>query len=115
MDRTETTKEMEIESVEKAPAGPDLYFVRLNNDEIRQHFVFVICFIVLAITGVMDWLPERTYQFLGDAKETVFVIRSAVHRTFGTIMVLTSIYHVFYLLFRKAGRRCHPVAAWRRC
>jgi len=105
MDSTDTAMEMKLESADKTPDGPDLYFVRLNNDEIRQHFVFVVCFIVLAVTGVMDWLPDKAFQFLGGAKETVFIIRSAVHRTFGTIMILTSIYHVFYLLFRRAGRR----------
>ena len=64
-----------------------------------------ICFIVLAITGFMLKLPEDIVQRFGDARDIVFFYRGILHRIAGTIMILVSLYHVFYLLFKSAGRR----------
>lgn len=85
--------------------GGSLYFVRLNTNEKRQHFMFVICFLMLALTGVMVWLPEQVFHFLGKAKEPVFIARGVLHRIFGTIMILVSVYHIYYLVVKPAGRR----------
>ncbi len=85
--------------------GNARYFVRLNTNEKVQHLIFVICFVMLAVTGLMAWLPEKTFQFLGNAKETAFLVRSILHRIFGTVMILTSLYHVYYLIFKPGGRR----------
>ena len=81
------------------------YFVRLNINERVQHMIFLICFIVLAITGFMLKLPEDIVQKFGDARDIVFFYRGILHRIAGTIMILVSLYHVFYLLFKPAGRR----------
>ena len=85
--------------------GNSRYFIRLNSNERVQHLIFVICFFMLAVTGLMIWLPEKTFEFLGSAKENLFLVRSILHRIFGTIMILTSLYHVYYLLFKPGGRR----------
>jgi formate dehydrogenase subunit gamma len=91
----------------KADAKSDghRYFVRLNFNERVQHMIFLICFIVLAITGFMLKLPEDIVQKFGDAKDVVFFYRGILHRIAAAIMILVSLYHVFYLLFRPAGRR----------
>ena len=81
------------------------YFVRLNFNERVQHMIFLICFIVLAITGFMLKLPEDVVAKFGETRDVVFYYRGLLHRIAGTIMILVSIYHVFYLLFRPAGRR----------
>ena len=81
------------------------YFVRLNRSEINQHLIFLICFIILIITGFMDKLPESVINLLGDSKETVFRVRSILHRTAGVVMIMVSMYHVYYVLFKPAGRR----------
>jgi cytochrome b subunit of formate dehydrogenase len=81
------------------------YFVRLNRSEIIQHLIFVICFIVLIVTGFMDKLPESIINKMGEAKETVFTVRSILHRIAGTVMIMVSVYHVYYVLFKRAGRR----------
>lgn len=83
----------------------ELLFIRLNFNERMQHLIFVVSFIVLAITGFMVWVPEHTFDFLGTAKEHVFIARGILHRIFGTLMMLVSIYHGFYLVFKPAGRR----------
>jgi cytochrome b subunit of formate dehydrogenase len=87
------------------PGGHGRYFIRLNFNERVQHMIFLICFIVLAITGFMLKLPEDIAARFGEAKDVVFYYRGILHRTAGTIMILVSIYHVFYLLFKPAGRR----------
>ena len=81
------------------------YFVRLNRSEINQHLIFVICFVILIITGFMDKLPENIINILGDTKEIVFTVRSILHRIAGTVMIIVSVYHVYYVLFKRAGRR----------
>jgi cytochrome b subunit of formate dehydrogenase len=81
------------------------YFVRLNYSEKVQHMIFMVCFVVLVITGFMLKIPDGIVQKLGSAGETVFFARSLLHRIAGTVMILVSIYHVYYLLLKPAGRR----------
>ena len=97
-DSGESTRPREIKPVKR-------YFVRLTKSEINQHLIFVICFVILIITGFMDKLPEYFIKMLGDSKETVFRVRSILHRTAGVVMIMVSIYHVYYVLFKPAGRR----------
>jgi cytochrome b subunit of formate dehydrogenase len=81
------------------------YFVRLNYSERVQHMIFAACFIVLLITGFMLKIPEDLVKSFGAAGEMIFNYRSFLHRTAGTIMILSSLYHVYYLIFKPAGRR----------
>ena len=85
--------------------GDKLYFIRLNLSERVQHLIFVICFIVLVITGFMTKISKDMLGFLGGAGNFVFYYRSLLHRTAGVIMILTSLYHIYYLIFKPAGRR----------
>lgn len=81
------------------------YFIRMNLSERIQHIVFVVCFVVLVITGFVLKISEDIMGRLGDAGEIVFYYRSISHRIAGTIMILVSLYHVYYLLLKPAGRR----------
>lgn len=85
--------------------GHKLYFIRLNLSERVQHLIFVICFIILVITGFMTKISRDMLGWLGEAGNVVFYYRSMLHRTAGVIMILTSVYHIYYLLFKPAGRR----------
>jgi cytochrome b subunit of formate dehydrogenase len=104
---------MEIEeSVLSAAAAPPVenvrgsrYFVRLNYSERVQHSVFAMCFIVLVITGFMLKIPDSVVKSFGTAGEIVFSYRSILHRTAGIIMMLVGVYHFYYLIFKRAGRR----------
>jgi len=89
--------------VDKVPDGR--YFVRLNYCERVQHLAFAVCFIVLVITGFMLKVPDSFVKSLGTAGEIVFSVRSLLHRTAGTIMILVGVYHFYYLFFKRAGRR----------
>lgn len=96
----------DIPSYDEGSGIPKRYFVRLTYAERVQHIVFVSCFIVLAITGLMLELPEPALvKVLGEAREPVFYYRGILHRVAAVIMMLTSLYHLYYLLFKKAGRR----------
>ena len=81
------------------------YFVRLNRAERVQHMIFAACFIVLVITGFMLKIPDRVVLYFGQFGETVFSYRSLLHRTAGIVMILVCVYHVYYLIFKAAGRR----------
>ncbi|MBA4366862.1 MAG: hypothetical protein C0403_04410 [Desulfobacterium sp.] len=80
-------------------------FIRLNRSEKNQHLIFVVCFIILAVTGFMVKLPEEIIALLGEHQQKLFYYRSIVHRVAGTIMALASVYHVGYLFLSSAGRR----------
>jgi cytochrome b subunit of formate dehydrogenase len=105
MEDTAMALQSEKENGETDIPTAKMYFVRLNYSEKVQHMIFMICFVVLVITGFMLKIPEGIVQKLGSAGETVFLARSLMHRIAGTIMILVSIYHVYYLLFKPAGRR----------
>jgi len=81
------------------------YFVRLNYSERMQHMIFFISFLVLGVTGFMVKTPEEVVIVLGSAGEMIFMFRSLLHRIAGVIMILISIYHIYYLISKPAGRR----------
>jgi cytochrome b subunit of formate dehydrogenase len=86
-------------------AAGSRYFVRLNYSEKRQHMLFAACFIVLVVTGFMLKIPDSVVKSFGTAGEIVFSYRSILHRTAGTMMILVGLYHFYYLVFKRAGRR----------
>ncbi|MEE8552497.1 MAG: cytochrome b/b6 domain-containing protein [Desulfobacterales bacterium] len=93
-------RELEMERIDDK-----LYFIRLNISERVQHGFFVASFIVLVITGFMLKIPEDIVNKLGEAGKTIFYYRGISHRTAGIIMILVSIYHMYYLILTSAGRR----------
>jgi cytochrome b subunit of formate dehydrogenase len=105
MEDTAIALQSEQQSLETDIPAAKRYFVRLNYSEKVQHMIFMICFVVLVITGFMLKIPEGIVQKLGSAGATIFLTRSLLHRIAGTTMILVSMYHVYYLLFKPAGRR----------
>ena len=90
----------------KAPA-----FQRFKRFEVLQHFLLLVSFFLLAVTGFalkypgafwVDWLTG-----IGMTEE----VRASLHRTGAVVMVFISVIQVFYLLGTRAGRR--DVAALR--
>lgn len=82
-----------------------LVFVRLNRSENGQHFIFVLCFVLLAFSGFAVNLPEGFLPHEGHWDETLFHYRSLSHRIAGVLMLVVCIYHCGYLAFTRAGRR----------
>ncbi|GBE41086.1 MAG TPA: hypothetical protein ENH45_05465 [Nitrospirae bacterium] len=98
-------KVIDIKSETEKGEREKLYFVRLNYSERVQHLILAVCFVTLIITGFMLNIPEEALMVLGSAGETVFFWRTILHRAAGTVMILVSLYHVYYLIFKPAGRR----------
>jgi cytochrome b subunit of formate dehydrogenase len=67
--------------------------------------IFAACFIVLVVTGFMLKIPDRAVLYFGKFGEAIFSYRSLLHRTAGIVMILVCVYHVYYLIFKAAGRR----------
>jgi formate dehydrogenase gamma subunit len=80
-------------------SGPRVV-VRLTKNQRIQHFLLLVSFITLVITGFALKFPDAATRF-------IFVNelgRSYVHRFAGTLLVAVGFYHVFYVLFTREGR-----------
>ncbi|MDQ8154556.1 MAG: cytochrome c3 family protein [Gemmatimonadota bacterium] len=91
--------------IEPEHAGHTLY-LRMSLNERLQHASLVISFITLVITGFALKFPEAWWvaplhrNFPG-----VFDLRSLVHRIAGVVMVIASLYHIYYIAFVPRGRQ----------
>lgn len=83
----------------------DLYFQRLTKSEVWQHNVIWVSFVILVLTGFMSLIPTDVVEiWFGAQKEFVFTMRLYIHLIVGVILILGSLWHLFYLIFTKAGR-----------
>jgi cytochrome b subunit of formate dehydrogenase len=77
---------------------------RFNKNELIQHVILMVSFIVLAITGFQLKYPESWWSEgltnLGLDEST----RQLTHRISAVIMIALSIYHVIYLFVTSRGR-----------
>ena len=81
-------------------------YVRMTLNERIQHAAMFSSFIVLAITGFMLRFPDAWWVIpIRNLSTGFFEMRSALHRVGAVVMVAISIYHLFYMLFTKRGRR----------
>ncbi len=81
-------------------------YERMNLNERIQHFVLMVTFFALVITGFMLKFPDAwwvtTIRQIGG--ESVFALRGLLHRIAGGGMVGVSLYHVYYVIFTARGR-----------
>jgi cytochrome b subunit of formate dehydrogenase len=85
--------------------GPSLY-LRMTLNERLQHGALLISFFTLVITGFMLKFPDAWWvMFIRQLSEKVFDIRSIAHRVAGVILVATSLYHLYYILFVPRGKQ----------
>ncbi|MGE5315379.1 MAG: cytochrome b/b6 domain-containing protein [Acidobacteriota bacterium] len=81
-------------------------YLRMTVSERLQHGALALSFITLVLTGFMLHYPDAWWVVpLRTLSPTVFEIRSILHRTAAVIMVLTSLYHVYYVLFVPRGKQ----------
>jgi len=77
---------------------------RFTRNEVIQHVLLAVSFIILAITGFALKYPD---SFWAEGLRTFGMsetIRQYTHRTSAVIMGVLSFYHVAYLFFTKRGR-----------
>jgi len=75
--------------------------VRMTKKQRIQHAFLFVSFFTLVLTGFALKYPDSLLA-------RVFVtelVRSYIHRFAGALMIVVSIYHVFYCLFTAEGRR----------
>ncbi|MCB0730275.1 MAG: cytochrome b/b6 domain-containing protein [Ignavibacteriae bacterium] len=77
---------------------------RFTRNEVIQHILLAVSFIVLAITGFALKYPN---SFWAEGLRTLGMsepVRQWVHRASAVLMIILSLYHLFYLLFTARGR-----------
>jgi len=86
---------------------PEEKFLRMTLNERIQHILLFTTFITLVITGFGLKYPEAFWVkwIVAVVGENAFELRGDVHRVAAVIMVIASVYHMFYLIFAKRGRQ----------
>ncbi len=86
-------------------AGRRLY-VRMTLSERLQHGTLLVSFVTLVITGFALKYPDAWWVTpVRQISPVMFEIRSIVHRIAGVVMILASLYHLYYLAFVPRGRQ----------
>jgi len=75
--------------------------VRMTGSQRVQHFLLLVSFLTLVVSGFALKYPDAATRFLFVNE----IGRSYVHRFAGIVMILAGLYHVFYLAFTAEGRR----------
>jgi formate dehydrogenase gamma subunit len=82
-------------------------YLRMTLNERIQHFMLLSTFMTLVFTGFALKYPEAfwvkwTMFFIG---KNAFELRGLVHRVAAVLMTSASIYHLFYVIFTRRGRK----------
>jgi formate dehydrogenase gamma subunit len=89
----------------KELAGRDASVKRFSRNEVLQHLSLTLSFLVLLITGFALRYPESWWA-LGLARMGMDEgLRGDIHRAAGVMLILTSLYHAYYMLATRRGRR----------
>lgn len=87
------------------PVGQRLY-LRMSLSERIQHGVLLISFSMLVITGFALKFPDAWWVVpIRSISPVMFELRSILHRVAGVMMILTSMYHVYYLVAVPRGKQ----------
>lgn len=85
---------------ERRPKGPVV--IRMNRNQRIQHMTLFISFFLLVVTGFALKYPESWLAHLPLMSETP---RRLVHRIAAVLMIVTSLYHLMYLIRTVEGRK----------
>jgi cytochrome b subunit of formate dehydrogenase len=78
----------------------------MSLNERIQHGTLLLSFGALVLTGFALKFPDAWWVVpIQNISPIVFELRGIVHRIAAIIMVLASIYHIFYILFDPRGRQ----------
>jgi formate dehydrogenase gamma subunit len=80
--------------------------MRMSVSERIQHAMLLVSFFVLVITGFMLSYPDAWWVAgIRRINDSVFELRSLMHRIAAVVMVVASIYHIYYVIMTDRGRR----------
>jgi cytochrome b subunit of formate dehydrogenase/5-methylcytosine-specific restriction endonuclease McrA len=78
------------------------FMTRMTVNQRWQHLILLSSFIVLVITGFALKFPDTWFAHTLGMGEN---LRGIIHRVAGVILIAAGIYHVFYLVVAREGRR----------
>jgi cytochrome b subunit of formate dehydrogenase len=91
--------------VVEEPVGNASY-LRMTVLERLQHAGVALPFILLVITGFMVHYSDAGWvQLIRRIYPRAFELRSLLHRAAGAVMMLTSLFHIAYVVFTARGRQ----------
>jgi len=76
--------------------------VRMSVNQRWQHLTLLTSFIVLVITGFALKFPETWFAHVFGMGEH---LRGIIHRVAGVVLIVAGIYHIFYIVITREGRR----------
>jgi formate dehydrogenase subunit gamma len=82
----------------------DETFLRMNRAERFQHFLLVVTFTVLILTGLPLVLTNLKIFRAVFAAEKAFYIRGLLHRMAAVVMIVNILWHAGYSMLTKRGR-----------
>jgi len=82
----------------------DDIFIRTNLTERIQHFILIITFFILILTGLPLLFYEIKFLNWVFSPQKSFYIRGILHRVAAVVLILNLIWHVLYTLFTARGR-----------
>ena len=91
--------------IQRPPAAHRLY-LRMSVNERIQHATLVISFFTLVVTGFALKYPEAWWVVpVRNLSPLMFDLRGILHRIAGVVMVIGSLYHVYYIFFVPRGKQ----------
>ncbi len=78
---------------------------RMTRNEVIQHAVLTISFVGLAITGFALRFPDAWWVQLMATFGLTEEVRRISHRLLAIILVVASVYHVYFMIFTARGRK----------
>ncbi len=92
-------------SIYEEEIGHSLY-IRMTLSERLQHGSLIIGFVTLVITGFMLKFPDAWWVApIRSISPTVFEIRSLLHRIAAVVLIMASLFHIYYILFVPRGKQ----------
>lgn len=81
-------------------------YLRMSLGERVQHGALALSFITLIVTGFMLRYPDVFWVLsIRSISGTIFEIRGILHRIAGVVMILASVYHLYYIFFTERGKQ----------
>jgi len=79
-------------------------FLRMTKSQRIQHVILFVSTTILILTGFMLQADNWLIEAFGEYGETVFNIRSWLHRIAGVVVALVCVYHLVYVITTEEGK-----------
>jgi formate dehydrogenase gamma subunit len=89
----------------KEHASDGVAITRFTRNEVIQHLALTVSFLILVVTGFALRFPDAFWVEWLSALGMTETRRGDTHRVAGVVLILTSLYHAYYVLVTKRGRQ----------